>query len=153
MARKRDDLPRHRAMQLINRLLLSIVIVLTCGSDTASRGLLVAAICPAKCHCGQDLKVLCSAAGLNVVPITLNPRIEELDLSNNEINKFGTSDAFAVYPNLRRLDVSQNAIRALPDNGFQKQQRLEVRTEPSRTEPSPAAFCHSHVAEAIAHCV
>lgn len=133
MVRKRDVAAICRPAYIINRLLLSIVIVLTCSSDSLLRTVFVTAICPAKCHCGQDLKVLCSAAGLNVVPITLNPRIEELDLSNNEINKFGTSDAFAVYPNLKRLDVSQNAIRALPDNGFQKQQRLEVRMAPRAT--------------------
>lgn len=70
----------------------------------------------------------CTGGHLKMVPNIFNPRLEELDLSHNAIKELGASSGFNVYPHLRRLDISQNELQSLPDGGFVKQTKLEVRT-------------------------
>lgn len=99
----------------------------------------VAALCPNKCQC-DELRVICARSGLNVVPITLNPRLQSLDLSDNQIKKFGESNAFTVYPHLQELDISRNEIAHLPNNAFGLQSRLVVSAAISEIAIQAAPF-------------
>ncbi|KAI1282114.1 Leucine-rich repeat-containing protein 15 [Halotydeus destructor] len=110
----------------VNSLLRSVLIVLIVHQLLSTKSLLTEARCPTKCRCDRDLNVNCSGAVLDLVPITLNPRLEELDLSSNVIKNLGASNALAVYPHLRKLKLSRNEITSLSDNAFVSQKRLEI---------------------------
>ncbi|CAL1261669.1 unnamed protein product [Larinioides sclopetarius] len=85
----------------------------------------VAGICPARCECNDEiLRVICDSANLDVVPITLNPELRELRLSNNLIKAIRTS--FSVYRNLEFLDVSHNQLSTLDKGNFEDLKKLKV---------------------------
>ncbi|XP_028049942.2 protein artichoke isoform X2 [Monomorium pharaonis] len=80
-------------------------------------------LCPARCRCDDEsLRVSCAYAGLEVVPIQLNPEIRHLDLSNNRVTNVHLS--FGFYGNLESLDLSSNALHTLGLANFAMQQNL-----------------------------
>ncbi|GBN12206.1 Leucine-rich repeat neuronal protein 2 [Araneus ventricosus] len=81
--------------------------------------------CPFRCLCNEDtLTVWCDGAALDVVPITLNPNLQELHLNGNKIKSITAS--FTVYQNLRFLDMSQNLLQTLGHDNFLVQKDLRV---------------------------
>ncbi|XP_023223476.1 insulin-like growth factor-binding protein complex acid labile subunit [Centruroides sculpturatus] len=85
----------------------------------------VTALCPLRCKCDDDnLRVICDSSSLDVVPITLNPELRELHLSNNHIK--GIMASFAVYRKLDYLDMSHNQLVTLGRNNFELQRHLKV---------------------------
>ncbi|KAL1122194.1 hypothetical protein AAG570_003599 [Ranatra chinensis] len=81
------------------------------------------AICPPRCTCRDDtLAATCADAGLEVVPIQLNPEVEKIDLSGNRITAVAFTLSF--YNELRHLDVSRNRIQSLRGKSFESQSRL-----------------------------
>lgn len=86
---------------------------------------LVSALCPVRCQCNDDrLVVLCNNSALDLVPITLNPELKELYLSNNQIKSIFSS--FAVYRDLELLDMTHNSITTLGRKNFELQKNLKV---------------------------
>ncbi|XP_031844530.1 uncharacterized protein LOC116432175 isoform X2 [Nomia melanderi] len=123
---------------------LPIAIAMAVAMSLVANGL-----CPTQCRCDDDsLRASCAYAGLEVVPIQLNPDIKHLDLSNNRVGNihltFGFycnletldltsnnihtlgSDNFVFQKNLLTLNVSNNAIRALAKNSLQGMDSLRV---------------------------
>ncbi|KFM66392.1 Leucine-rich repeat neuronal protein 2, partial [Stegodyphus mimosarum] len=85
----------------------------------------VTGMCPARCECNDEiLRVICDSANLDVVPITLNPELRELRLSNNHIK--GVRLSFNVYRNLEFLDVSHNQLVNLGKENFAVLEHLTV---------------------------
>ncbi|XP_064455665.1 leucine-rich repeat-containing protein 15-like isoform X2 [Ornithodoros turicata] len=81
--------------------------------------------CPNKCLCDDEsLRVVCDASSLDVVPITLNPGLKELNLVNNHIKSIMSS--FSVYNSLIYLDVSNNQLVTLGRDNFKEQKELKV---------------------------
>lgn len=73
--------------------------------------------CPKQCDCNdQTLVVSCDSANLDIVPITLNPELRTLNLSNNFISSIGSSFRFYTY--LEYLDISSNNLVALDKDSF-----------------------------------
>lgn len=64
----------------------------------------------------------CVAAGLEVVPIQLNPDIEVIDLRGNRIANVDYTLTF--YTNLRKLDVSVNRVVSFKSRNFENQGKL-----------------------------
>ncbi|XP_015908342.1 carboxypeptidase N subunit 2 [Parasteatoda tepidariorum] len=82
-------------------------------------------MCPVRCQCNDDvLKVDCDSANLDGVPITLNPELQELRLSNNLIKTIRTY--FNVYRNLEFLDLSINHIQTLDNDSFVDLRHLKI---------------------------
>ncbi|CAL4066456.1 unnamed protein product [Meganyctiphanes norvegica] len=82
------------------------------------------AFCPSGCTCDETVpSVSCEGAKMDVVPILLNPRIESLNLVDNEIRS--VSQAFVFYEKLQKLDISNNRIHTLGSNNFEEQRRLQ----------------------------
>ncbi|GFY55882.1 slit 1 protein [Trichonephila inaurata madagascariensis] len=82
-------------------------------------------LCPAHYECNDEiLRVLCDSANLDVIPITLNPELRELRLSNNNIKAIRPS--FSVYRNLEFLDVSHNQLPILDKDNFVDLKELKV---------------------------
>lgn len=85
----------------------------------------VGGLCPIRCECNDEsLRVVCNAANLDVVPITLNPELRELHLGNNHIK--GIRASFSVYRNLEFLDVSHNQFVTLDTGNFVVLKHLKV---------------------------
>lgn len=85
----------------------------------------VTGFCPVRCECDDDLlRVICDTANLDVVPITLNPELKELRLSNNHISAIRTS--LSVYRNLEYLDLSFNVIYTLDKRNFNELYHLKA---------------------------
>ncbi|XP_054724752.1 insulin-like growth factor-binding protein complex acid labile subunit [Uloborus diversus] len=85
----------------------------------------VSSFCPFRCVCNEDtLTVWCDGASLDVVPITLNPVLQELHLNGNKIKSIAAS--FTVYQNLHYLDMSQNLLTSLGSENFSEQKELLV---------------------------
>ncbi|GFU26570.1 leucine-rich repeats and immunoglobulin-like domains protein 3 [Nephila pilipes] len=85
----------------------------------------VSCFCPFRCLCNEDtLTVWCDGAALDVVPITLNPVLQELHLNGNRIKSITSS--FTVYQNLRFLDMSQNLLPTLGNSNFMEQKDLRI---------------------------
>ncbi|KFM63354.1 Leucine-rich repeat neuronal protein 2, partial [Stegodyphus mimosarum] len=81
--------------------------------------------CPFRCICNEDtLTVWCDGAGLDVIPITLNPVLQELHLNSNKIKSIAAS--FTVYHHLHYLDMSQNLLTSLGSDNFAEQRELVV---------------------------
>ncbi|XP_032674686.1 platelet glycoprotein V-like [Odontomachus brunneus] len=80
-------------------------------------------LCPPRCRCDDEsLRATCAHAGLEVVPIQLNPEIRHLDLSNNRVASVHLT--FSFYGYLRSLDLSSNLIHTLGLENFGLQQNL-----------------------------
>lgn len=83
------------------------------------------ALCPIRCTCDESkLSVDCKEAALDVVPITLNPSIAELFLSQNHIKSISLS--FNFYRKLRLLDLTGNALTHMGSGTFAYQRQLSV---------------------------
>ncbi|RZF46064.1 hypothetical protein LSTR_LSTR004777 [Laodelphax striatellus] len=79
--------------------------------------------CPASCNCDDDkLVVSCIEANLNVVPITLNPAIQQLVLQYNKVKSVDA--AFQFYSQLQFVDLSHNNLVTIPNKSFQFQFKL-----------------------------
>lgn len=86
---------------------------------------LLTALCPMRCNCNDErLVAFCNNSFLDVVPITLNPELKELYLSNNQIKSIFSS--FTVYRDLEFLDMSQNSMTTLGKKNFAAQRHLRV---------------------------
>lgn len=80
--------------------------------------------CPVQCECNDDsLTVTCDSANLNIVPITLNPELRQLHLSNNHISNIASSFRFYAY--LDYLDISSNYLVTLDEDSFDALDRLK----------------------------
>ncbi|XP_049541615.1 leucine-rich repeat-containing protein 15 [Anopheles darlingi] len=122
--------------------------------------------CPSICTCEGDpnMRTWCIGAGLDVVPIQLNPemryinltanritsvhftltfyyKLEVLDLSLNRIEALGSRN-FDTQENLRTLNLSGNAITSLPKDALRGLKRLQtLQLTNNRIETvHPAAF-------------
>lgn len=91
---------------------LLVVTVLTVLASPA------APFCPSMCLCDDGaLDASCSGARLDSVPILLNPSLRSLHLAHNRIASLRQSVSF--YGELRRLDLSHNALHSLGLYHFQ----------------------------------
>ncbi|XP_013788142.1 slit homolog 3 protein-like [Limulus polyphemus] len=103
-----------------SQVIIVISLILTLCCMDAVQGL-----CPIRCQCNEErLVVVCDEAGLDVVPITLNPDLQEFHLSKNSIK--GIMAAFSVYHNLEYLDMTNNQLVALGRNNFKLQRKLRI---------------------------
>ncbi|KAL7294357.1 hypothetical protein TKK_0012365 [Trichogramma kaykai] len=92
-------------------LLVSLLLVLRVPEARAG-------LCPSICKCDDDtLSSSCAYAGLDIVPIQLNPGLRQLDLSGNRISSLHRT--FDFYGNLASLDLSSNLVHTLGANNFQ----------------------------------
>ncbi|XP_066158217.1 insulin-like growth factor-binding protein complex acid labile subunit [Euwallacea fornicatus] len=81
-------------------------------------------LCPNGCKCENEiLRANCSGAGIEVVPIQLNPELHVMDLSNNKINQLHYT--FTFYEKLYTLDVSRNRVKSLGSGNFKTQKALK----------------------------
>ncbi|XP_070502986.1 leucine-rich repeat-containing protein 70-like [Chironomus tepperi] len=81
--------------------------------------------CPSKCICDGDLnnsKARCIGAGLDVVPIQLNPNVKHINLTDNKIATVYSTLSF--YYMLETLDISNNALETLGTKNFITQENL-----------------------------
>ncbi|GAB0087899.1 Leucine-rich repeat [Sergentomyia squamirostris] len=80
--------------------------------------------CPSKCTCEGEktLRTLCVDAGLEVVPIQLNPDMTSINLTRNLITSVHYTLSF--YTKLEILDLSQNRIDTLGWKNFEYQSVL-----------------------------
>ena len=79
--------------------------------------------CPLACECNEKvLSVSCAASQLEVLPITLNPGIQRLQLQHNNIR--AVDAALGFYAQLQYVDLSHNQLISLPDRGFLQQKKL-----------------------------
>ena len=83
------------------------------------------AFCPHGCSC-NDISVDCNKAGLETVPILLNPRTVSISLSGNAISSLQQDLIF--YTDLTTLDLSSNRISLLEDKSFEGQKVLKALT-------------------------
>ncbi|KAL0274052.1 UNVERIFIED_CONTAM: hypothetical protein PYX00_006576 [Menopon gallinae] len=81
------------------------------------------AFCPNGCSCDDEtLVVTCRDANLDVIPITLNPSIQRLDLKNNRIKT--VDSAFQFYGELQYVDLANNHLFNISENAFRGLTRL-----------------------------
>ena len=65
--------------------------------------------CPLACECNEvALSVSCARSELEVLPITLNPGIQRLQLQNNNIR--AVDAALGFYAQLQYIDLSHNQL-------------------------------------------
>ncbi|XP_022241880.1 insulin-like growth factor-binding protein complex acid labile subunit [Limulus polyphemus] len=103
-----------------NQGIIGICLILTISLKNV-----VFCLCPIRCQCNEEkLVVMCDGAGLDVVPITLNPDLRELHLARNSIK--GIMTAFSVYHSLEYLDMTSNQLVALGRNNFRLQEKLHI---------------------------
>ncbi|XP_076370223.1 uncharacterized protein LOC143256636 [Tachypleus tridentatus] len=99
--------------------------VLTCLILAIGWPAITQGLCPIRCQCNEErLVVLCDEAGLDVVPITLNPDLREFHLRKNNIK--GIMAAFGVYHNLEYLDMTSNQLVDLGRNNFKLQNKMRI---------------------------
>lgn len=81
--------------------------------------------CPVTCTC-DDTKLTnnCTSANLQLIPITFNPKLRVLHLSDNHIK--GIKQALGVYHNLVYVDLSHNQLVSVELDNFKSQRSLEV---------------------------
>uniref|UniRef100_A0A6B2E8Q6 Putative extracellular matrix protein slit n=1 Tax=Phlebotomus kandelakii TaxID=1109342 RepID=A0A6B2E8Q6_9DIPT len=81
--------------------------------------------CPSKCTCDgeKNLRASCAEAGLEVVPIQLNPDVKSINLAMNLISSVHYTLSF--YTKLEALDLSQNRIESLGGKNFEYQNDLQ----------------------------
>lgn len=82
--------------------------------------------CPSKCFCEGDynLRASCLEAGLEVVPIQLNPDIKYINLTHNQIQNVYFTLTF--YYKLQVLDISFNRLDDLGSKNFESQEKLHT---------------------------
>ncbi|KAK2728057.1 leucine-rich repeat neuronal protein 2-like [Artemia franciscana] len=86
-------------------------------------GSTVGAVCPGACYCDDiRLEVFCDNAGLDVIPITLNPYVQRLALRNNRIKSI--DNGLRVYQDLLYADLSRNKVVFLQNKSFEHQRSL-----------------------------
>ncbi|XP_055693806.1 vasorin-like [Lutzomyia longipalpis] len=102
----------------MNNMLIVFSFILLLGTS--------AAFCPSKCTCDGDkyLRASCVDAGLEVVPIQLNPEVKSINLAKNLITSVHYTLSF--YMSLEKLDLSQNRIESLGGKNFEYQYDLGV---------------------------
>ena len=97
-------------------MLSSICIVISFATISSS-------FCPLSCVCNEvALSVSCMNSQLEVLPITLNPGIQRLQLQENKIR--AVDAALGFYAHLQYVDLSSNQLISLPDRGFSQQKKL-----------------------------
>ena len=83
------------------------------------------AFCPIKCHCDDgQLLADCTGGSLDLVPITLNPRLRELHLAANQIKS--VKETLSFYNNLLLLDLNENQLQTLGERNFAQLKALKV---------------------------
>lgn len=81
-------------------------------------------LCPNGCKCENEiLRANCSGAGIEVVPIQLNPELHVMDLSQNKISQLHYT--FTFYEKLYILDVSRNRVKNIGSGNFKTQKVLK----------------------------
>lgn len=103
--------------------------VVLCVLPVATEG-----FCPVGCMCDySSMRVSCEGAGLDAVPILLNPRVQNLLLHNNSIASL--SESLVFYHDLLLLDLSGNDLTSLGNYNFREQrQLLELRLGHNKLE-------------------
>ncbi|KPJ11688.1 Leucine-rich repeat neuronal protein 2 [Papilio machaon] len=75
-------------------------------------------LCPARCSCDDALRAAsCANAGLEIVPIQLNPEATHINLTQNSISNLLYT--FPFYTQLTVLDISYNKIQDLGSKNFE----------------------------------
>lgn len=100
---------------------ISYVIIILLALTQTSTG-----FCPSKCFCEGDynLRASCLNAGLEVVPIQLNPDIKYINLTHNQIQNVYFTLTF--YYKLQVLDISHNRLDDLGSKNFESQEKLHT---------------------------
>ncbi|XP_050671006.1 leucine-rich repeat-containing G-protein coupled receptor 4-like [Leptidea sinapis] len=74
-------------------------------------------LCPPRCSCDDALRAAsCANAGLEIVPIQLNPEATYINLTHNSIDNLLYS--FAFYTQITILDISYNKVQDLGSKNF-----------------------------------
>ena len=70
--------------------------------------------CPLTCDCNDAAQsVNCAGSQLDVLPITLDPGVQRLQLQDNNIR--AVDAALGFYARLRYVDLSHNQLISLPE--------------------------------------
>lgn len=89
---------------------LVVVVVWACGAAART-------LCPPRCACDDALRAAsCANAGLEIVPIQLNPEATHINLTHNSIDNLLYT--FAFYTQLTILDISYNRVQDLGSKNF-----------------------------------
>ncbi|XP_022117557.2 toll-like receptor 6 [Pieris rapae] len=74
-------------------------------------------LCPPRCECDDALRAAsCANAGLEIVPIQLNPEATQINLTHNSIDNLLYT--FGFYTQLTILDISYNKVQDLGSRNF-----------------------------------
>ncbi|XP_038207710.1 toll-like receptor Tollo [Zerene cesonia] len=74
-------------------------------------------LCPPRCACDDALRAAsCANAGLEIVPIQLNPEATHINLTHNSIDNLLYT--FGFYTQLTILDISYNRVQDLGSKNF-----------------------------------
>lgn len=107
---------QHRIISSSSTALVHVIFLLVLVGKTDG-------LCPSRCSCNDEaLRASCEDAGLEVVPIQLNPNVKTINLRDNRIGDVHFTLGF--YSNLRSLDVSRNRISSLGSKNFELQGKL-----------------------------
>ncbi|XP_075047427.1 leucine-rich repeat-containing protein 19 [Mixophyes fleayi] len=81
----------------------------------------------AQLQCDELLGCVCIQCNLTVIPTTISTNVTQLNLAQNSIC-LDESDrkTLSGYPNLTKLNLSENKITNLPNNSFAELSKLEV---------------------------
>ncbi|XP_037968681.2 protein artichoke-like [Plutella xylostella] len=80
-------------------------------------------LCPARCACDDALRLAsCAGAGLEIVPIQLNPEATHINLTHNSIDNLLYT--FAFYTQIAVLDISYNKIQDLGSKNFENNMEM-----------------------------
>ncbi|XP_059048031.1 tsukushi-like [Achroia grisella] len=80
-------------------------------------------LCPPRCACDDSLRAAsCANAGLEIVPIQLNPEVTHINLTHNAINSLLYT--FTFYTQLTILDISYNRIQELGSKNFENNMEM-----------------------------
>ncbi|XP_050361870.1 tsukushi-like [Nymphalis io] len=89
---------------------LVVVVAWACGAAART-------LCPPRCACDDALRAAsCANAGLEIVPIQLNPEATHINLTHNAIDNLLYT--FAFYTQLTILDISYNRVQDLGSKNF-----------------------------------
>lgn len=80
-------------------------------------------LCPAQCSCDDALRLAsCAGAGLDIVPIQLNPEATHINLTHNSIDNLLYT--FGFYTQIAVLDLSYNKIQDLGSKNFENNMEM-----------------------------